>query len=750
MAKRNVILKRILLTVLISVVVIIVLSSVGFYFIWQSEHIDKAKLASLNQTATFYDSDNQVIETAHTKKYTTLANISPDCVNAFIAVEDKNFYQHHGLSYPRIVKALMNNVMAGYSKEGASTITQQLIKNTHLTNEKTLQRKIREAVLALKLEQYYTKEEIMELYLNAIYFGNNLYGIASASEFYFNKTPAELSIAEGAGLAGIIKNPSKYNPLTNHENFVKRAQLVLKLMHEQNLITDQQYQDALLDPLTISTPTDLWLGATYQSAALKEASQILNLSESDIVNYGYQIETYYQADKQKLVYDAINEPEYALPGEKFVMLATPNGQVSALWASTPTLLNARRNFGSAMKPLLVYAPALELGVIQPATKIDDSPLIDTSFNPRNPGGKYHGLVTARAALAQSLNVPAVKIMNATTIPKATEIANKFGLDLADENISMALGNTNKGVTFLELAGAYQTIANGGKYAPARFVRTIRDRNGNTIYFDTSSKYNYAPQAITADTAYLLTDMMLETTRTGTGRKLSYLKTDIASKTGTTERENAQTNTDATFVSFTPQNVLITWHGNATMKVADDLPRGINGGGKLGNVAKQIHATISDPAVHFTPPHSVQTVRLDALDYQAGDLRLASATTPEHETVTDLFASKYLPTEISQNYLVTTPPVIDGKLGDNDTPQIWFNTLKHQTYEIYKNDVLQEVISNKTGEYCFTDKSPKLHNVYRVDASLNGANPTSSNQITIRLTEPTRTKPVERKKVPWYF
>ena len=724
----------------------------SLYFIWQSETIDQAKLSNLHQTATFYDSENQVINTPHTKKYCAITDINPDCVNAFIAVEDKNFYEHHGLSYPRIIKALINNTLAGYSKEGASTITQQLIKNTHLTNEKTLRRKVREAILALKLEQNYSKTEIMELYLNAIYFGNNLYGIANASEFYFNKTPAELSTAEGASLAGIIKNPSKYEPLSNYENFVNRTHLILKLMRNQDLLTEEDYQAALADSLTINRQPDLWIGATYQNAALKEASKILNLSESDIINYGYQIETYYDADKQKLIYDAINEPEYHLAGEKFVMLSAPNGQVSALWASTPTLLTAHRNFGSAMKPLLVYAPALELGIIQPETQIDDSPLIDTDFNPRNPGGKYHGLISARQALAKSLNVPAVKILNATTIEKATNIANRFGLNLENENASMALGNTSKGVTFLELAGGYQTIANGGKYSPARFIRTIRDRNGNTVYFDLTSKYNYAPQAITEDTAYLLTDMLLDTTRTGTGRKLSYLNTEIASKTGTTEREQAKTNTDATFVSYTPQNVLITWHGNATMKPSDDLPSGTNGGGRLGNVAKQIHAAISDPALHFARPSSVKEIRLDALDFQNGDLKLASDQTPEYETVTALFASKYAPTTISANYLVTTLPTLDGKITDNNTPQIWFNVLKHQTYEIYKNDILQEVITNKTGEYVFMDKNPQPQNTYRVDTHINGTDPKSSNTVTIRLPEQQGTKPkaVERKKVPWYF
>ncbi len=755
MSKPIKIFRKILLTAVIALVVLAIGGGIGFALIWHSETLDTDRLTSLAKTVTFYDSEQQTIDTQNSKKYCYFDQISSNCVNAFIAVEDKNFYQHHGLSLPRIAKAFTNNLAAGYSKEGASTITQQLVKNTYLTNEKTLQRKMREAILALKVEQNFSKDQIIELYLNAIYFGNNIYGIANASEFYYNKTPAELTVAEGAGLAGMIKNPSKYDPLTHHDNFVGRAHLVLRLMHDQNLITDSVYEDALTEPLTINTPENLWLGTNYQTMALKEASQILNLSETDIINYGYQIDTYYEPDKQQLLFDAMNEPEYALTGEKFALLSAPNGQVQALWASTPTLLTARRNFGSAMKPLLVYAPALELGVIQPASIIDDSPLIDTDFNPKNSDGKYHGPVSVREAVVHSYNIPAVKILNATTIENATSIANKMGLHLQDENLSMALGNTNLGTTFLELAGGYQTIANQGKYAPARFIRSIRDRNGHTVYFDLTNKYNYAPQAITPDTAYLLTDMLVETARTGTARKLATLNTEIAAKTGTTERENADTNTDATLVSYTPQNVLIVWHGNASMKPTDDLPRGANGGGRLANAAKQIHSVISNPNEHFICPPSVKTVRLDTLDYQNGTLRLASPTTPDYETTTALFASRYQPTTVSENYLITTPTIIDGKLTDQNTAQIWFDVLPHQTYEIYKNDVLQAVIRHKTGTYTFTDKNPQPSNTYSVVASLNGENPQPSNQIVLRLpkgeTLSTKTsKAVETKRVPWYF
>ena len=724
---------------------------IAFALIWRSETLDISRLTTLSQTATFYDSEQQLIDTQNNIKYCHIDQINPNCINAFIAVEDKNFYRHHGISLPRIAKAFINNLAAGYSKEGASTITQQLVKNTYLTNEKTLQRKIREAILALKVEQNFTKEEIIELYLNAIYFGNNNYGIANASEFYYNKTPAELTIAESAGLAGIIKNPTKYDPILNHNNFKNRAHLILKLMYEQNLISTLEYENALKESLEIKTPQTLWLGTNYQTMALKEAAKILNLSENDIINYGYQIDTYYQPEKQQLLYDSINNSEYDLDGEKFALLSSTNGQIQALWTSNPTLLTARRNFGSVMKPLLVYAPALELGIIQPATLIDDSPLIDSDFNPQNFDDKYHGLVSARESLVHSYNVPAVKILNATTIEAATVIGNKMGLNLENENLSMALGNTSQGTTFLELAGGYQTIANQGKYTPARFIRSIRDRNGQTVYFDLTNKYNYAPQVLTTDTSFLLTDMLIDTVKNGTARKLAPLNIEIAAKTGTTERKNTNTNTDATLVSYTPENLLVVWHGNATMKPENDLPSGATGGSKLAYVAKDIHKTISNSNATFICPNSVKMIRLDNLDYQNGKLNLASNNTPDCETTSDLFSNRYQPTSVSENYLTTTPTLLDGKVIDNKA-QIWFETLPHQTYEIYKNNTLQAVIRHKSGTYTFIDNSPQSNNTYYVTASINGKYPQISNEIILYLDnkQDVYNKPIESKRIPWYF
>jgi membrane peptidoglycan carboxypeptidase len=744
MNKRSGRLKKILIGIGLFILISVILCTVGFICLWNSETVNEERLSGIVHPVTFYADDGTVIDSVKTRKYCKLEDINRHCINGFIALEDKDFYSHNGLYLPRIVKAAFNNMRAGYSKEGASTITQQLIKNTHLTHEKTIRRKLREAVLAMKLEQQYTKDEILEMYLNTIYFGNNIYGIENAGEFYFGKSPAQLSAAESAALAGMVQSPKKFDPITNHKTFIQKARLVLSLMHEQGYLTDDEYRTAMKDKIAIADSGGKGRGGIYQSAALTEASRLLNLSEADIANYGYQIETYYDKTKQELIYQYTRD----IKTDKFIMLSQPSGQVSALWTSAPTLLTARRNFGSAIKPLLVYAPALELGVVSPESKVDDSPLIDTDFRPQNMDRQYHGWVSVRDAVTSSMNIPAVKIMNTTTVEKSCEIANLLGLSLENENLSAALGNTSKGVSFAELAAGYQTIANGGKTSAPKFIKSIRDRNGKTIYFDTISKYNYTPQVIGEDTAYILTDMLLDVTRHGTGRKLSYLGIDIASKTGTTQRENADTNTDATFISYTPENVLVVWTGNVDMRPENDLPKGTVGG-SLGFAVREIHRNISKPNVHFKKPNSVTEVKLDNIDYKNGDIKIANEKTPDSETHPALFSARYVPIDISTNYLAAVCPTVDGKIGDNNTPQIWFDALPHQTYEIYKNGTLQEVITHKSGRHLFTDKNPAQSNIYCVRACV-GEFTADSSKITLRLPDKNTEQRIEKRTVPWYF
>jgi membrane peptidoglycan carboxypeptidase len=743
---------------LLSLLIAVLILSAGFIALWNGEKLDTAALSNLSNPLVILDTNGDEIDGGKTVKYCKIGDISQHALNAFVAVEDKDFYKHKGLSYKRIASAVINNVRAGYSKEGASTISQQLIKNTHLTHEKTMRRKIREAVLTKKLESNYKKDEILEMYLNAIYFGNNIYGIANAGEFYFGKKPAEFSALEGAGLAGLIQNPKRFDPVANYGKFIARAKLVLRLMRAQGYLTEDEYNNAKNEQAEIVSNKKANIGSPYETAVIAEAAKLLDVGEADIVNCGCRIETYFDPSMQNLIYKYMNEPEYEIrsadggAADKFAVLTDTNGTVTALWASTPTVLTARRNFGSVIKPLLVYAPALELGAVHAESTVDDSPLIGGDFNPQNVDGKYHGRVSVRESVEQSYNIPAVKILDAVGVGNAGKIARRLGLNIEEENLSAALGNTKNGVSFTELLSGYQTIANSGKNTVPKFIKSVRDRSGKIIYRDTQNRYTYKAQSVGEDTAYLITDILCGVSKRGTGRKLKKLPFQIASKTGTAERENAKTNTDAAFVAYTAENVLLLWAGNAGMKPQQDLPKGTVGGGMLGFIARDIFTELTaggNALPNFVRPNSVLELKIDTDDQKNGDIRLANPSTRADRTKTALFLARFAPSKVSANNLTAIAPIVDGQIA-NSAAELWFNVLPHQIYEIYKDGVLQEVIGGRNGEYRYTDKYAGGTSRYFVTAKINGA---SAKSNEIKLYAPAEKQPhstVKNGAGAWYF
>ena len=260
-----------------------------------SVKFDKEKLISSSyQTVVYNIDDNEIENTVESKKVVSIDEMPQDLINAFVSIEDKKFFEHNGLNYKRIAKAMFNNLKSFSFVEGASTISQQLIKNTHLSNEKTIKRKIKEMLLTKKLEKEFTKKDILETYLNIIYFGENSYGVERASNTYFNKSVNELSLSECATLAGIIKSPLKYSPVYNYENCVNRRNLVLKEMLKDNKITDTQFTEAVNEDLVIQKPenNNRSINNVYVNATLLEAQKLLNFSESELRLSNYKIYTY--------------------------------------------------------------------------------------------------------------------------------------------------------------------------------------------------------------------------------------------------------------------------------------------------------------------------------------------------------------------------------------------------------------------------------------------------------------------------
>jgi len=676
--------------------------------IYNSQKLDAAKLTAQTNSVDVFDGSGAPMPGTGDSKGVSLATL-PDHVKwAFICVEDKDFYKHKGLSYNRIAKATYKNASEKRNKEGASTISQQLIKNTHLTHEKTLKRKIREAALAKKLEKKYDKDRILEMYLDAVYFGNGVYGLDSASRFYYDKKASELTVREAAGLAGMLKSPGRFDPVSNAKNFFDRTDYVIGMMHTQGKITVDQFQEARAETLSLAAKRKIRETGAYRAAAITQAATLVNRSVQELAAEGYKVFTFYDAAVQKVVDDTASNPDYQIktvsdkPADTCIIAATPAGHITALHTQNSTLPTARRSFASALKPLVVFAPAIELGVVTPATIIKDEPYAAGDFHPKNFDGKFRGDVTVRESLAQSHNVPAVKILEYTRLPRAIDVAQGLGLPLGDENMSLALGNAAGGISFTELVGGYCALANGGLKTSPSFIRQIENRDGKVIWKYTEPYL----RALSEDTCITMTDMLCSTVKTGTAKKLNSLKFDIAAKTGTAERPGSGENTDAVNVCYTPSNVLLVWHGNVDMKPENDMPRGTTGGGVPSFIARGIMQGITTKPASFKKPASKS-------------INAPAETKPAKPAVTLR---------------------LDAKVGDTGAPEVRFNAAKSHKYDVYKKvgetTSLLVVVKNHDGEYIFTDRNATLGKMieYWATVKIDGQD-VKSNVVKIFTEEP---------------
>jgi len=696
--------------------------------VYSGQTLDNRRLEISARELAIYDDNEELIKGDLRGQTVKLESLNKHTIDSFISVEDKNFYKHKGISPGRIGKAAVRNIISGSAKEGASTITQQLVKNTHLTHEKTIQRKMREASLAIKLERQYSKDEILEMYLNVVYFGNGIYGLENAARFYFSKTANELGLKESAGLAGILKSPTRFCPINNYENFHNRANLVLMLMHEQEMISEKTYIILRGEKIIVSANKTQSHNAarSYKHAATIQAAQALDLSAADLASYGYKVFTYYDNEVQTAIFNSARIPDYQIKNvsgensDSIVIMATPDGRVKGYYSTNPTLYSAKRNFASVMKPLFVYTPGIELGVVSPATNIIDEPFIDAGFNPKNFDGQYRGAVSVRDSIVHSHNIPAVKTLEYTGINRSVEIAHRIGainkINSNQEDLSLALGNTQNGTTFWEVISGYSTLANRGERTTPSLIKRIEDRDGKVVW----KHINPSISVIGEDTAFLVTDMLRDTAKFGTAKKLSTLGFPVAAKTGTCERAGSTNNTDAVICAYTDNCVLLVWRGNASMKPEHDLPKGVTGGGLTTFVARDIlrrvnirFEPIDESQSIFNAPSIVTQTNYDLVDAQSGIIRLAHENTPNKDIGSDLFSRRFMPTEPSARFLKPTIPNLDGKISDTGVPLIWFDTHPSEVYEIYKKErdaqkaILMEVIKGKQGEYMMYDKTAKV-------------------------------------------
>lgn len=662
-------------------------------------NLDDGKfLLADSRIAVFGAEDDAIAEISlrGANKNIRLSDLPAHVKNAFIAAEDKRFYSHHGLDYKGMARALLKNIRARAFAQGASTISQQLVKNTQLTSEKTLKRKLQEIKLTRQLEKKYSKDQILEMYLNTIYFGHTCYGIAAASEFYFGKDASALTAAEGATLAAIIRSPNRYSPFVAPKTCEEARNGVLLRMRSLGYLNEQEYEVAKGQPLPTQKDGS-GACATYLSAVYSELENIPFLSPYRFLN-GCRIYTYLDSDLQEYAETLTTDADRS--GKSILICDNESGGIRA-WYTTEGEL--RRQPGSVIKPLAVYAPALEENLVSPATPILDEPVDFSGYAPENYKNIYHGYVSVRRALAESLNVPAVKLLNSIGVDTCEKYLLKSGLPLTqeDKNLSLALGGTSGGYTLRELVGAYTAFPRNGARVQTAFIRKIVADDGSVLYERTPEQQ----RVYSADTAELINSMLADAARTGTAKKLASLPFPICAKTGTCGTE--QGNTDAYTLAYTTRHTLGVWMGNA-----DNERTNITGGGLPCHyamlIAKQLYK--NDPPRAFSQKHVAECL-LDRASYEQDHiLALAAEHQPKQYVMTELFRKQNIPVMVSP---VFAEPAARTEISlDNNTVKIELCLTNYYGYIITREtDGKSTVIREGKCNAVFYDRNLKNGKIY---------------------------------------
>lgn len=587
------------------IILIGAIASIVAISVWQhgGEYVrfDKNRLKDCFSSLVILDDNGEPLAESFVSgdfKQVSLSSLDEKTYMAFVCVEDKRFFSHGGIDTKRLVGALLANLKSGSFKEGASTISQQLIKNTHLSGGKTIKRKLNELMIVRELEENYSKEEILEMYLNTIYFGRRAYGIENAAEVYFGKSAAELTLSESAVLAGMIKAPNVYAPDKNIEKCKNRRNLVLDIMREQGVISQEALCNAKSEPINVAQRR--LSEKNYASCVLDEACKLLNITERQLLTSDYIIETYCNQTVQNKIKtiaekDNTQNSDGSAANLTFLLCDTI-GNVQGYYCNGNQC--KRRQVGSALKPIAVYTPALCEGQICPASPVLDEQTDFNGYKPSN-AGKYYGWTTIQTAVEKSLNVPAVKTLNALTCKTAEKYLQKLGI-CGKQDLSLALGNINGGMDALGLAKCYTALANGGSACEVRFIKKISNANG--VVYDGTIRSSHL--VYDAASTCLMTDMLVKTAKCGTAKKLGELNFEVAAKTGTVG--NATKNTDALVAGYTTDNIFVCWYYG-------DLSVSVTGGGApcslTANVLKELYS-VNYPAAFERPTELVKTLKLD--------------------------------------------------------------------------------------------------------------------------------------------
>lgn len=633
----------------------------------------------LSQTSTVYAADGSIISRLKGDKDTTYVEYEDlpfDVASAIVSIEDKRFYRHDGVDYIALMRAVKAMLESGEFSQGGSTITMQLARNIFLNQDKNWRRKVEEIFIAWELEEKYEKEDILEYYINNIYFGNGYYGIGAASRGYFNKRVDQLNLSQIAFLCAIPNNPTLYDPFTNMENTLARRDRILKNMLSDGKISELDYATAIVEEITLERPaaiakndyveTYAYYCATralmkqegfvfkykfssdYEETQYNESyAELYNACETRLRSQGYQIYTSLNLNLQEQLQASVDEnlAEYTDVNDEgvyklqasAVCINNESGFVEAIVGGRSqdfafyTLNRAYQSFrqpGSAIKPLIVYTPMLERGYTAETVVVDE----EIENGPKNANGTYLGEITIREAVEKSVNVIAWKLFEELTPKKGLAYLEQMKFSHLNENdyqLPSALGGFTEGVSALEMAAAYAALENDGVYREPTCIKKIVDAAGNVIYEPNQS----GEQVYQHNAARAMTSILTGVMENGTAKGLALSEMPSAGKTGTTNDQK-----DGWFVGYTRYYTTSVWVGYDLPKKLDDL----KGSSYPGQIWKQFMEEIHEglpvldfkTAVQITEENRVQSFTPKEEETESTEVTETTETESESQPESD--------------------------------------------------------------------------------------------------------------------
>ncbi|WP_375089399.1 PBP1A family penicillin-binding protein [Peribacillus sp. RS7] len=675
-------LKRIfLILVTIGIIGLVAGGAAMAYFISDAPKLDE-KLLKDPVTSKILDENGKLLAEVGTENrdYVNYEDI-PDLVEeAFLATEDSRFYEHHGVDFLRLGSAVIANFKNGFGSEGASTLTQQVIKRSYLTPDKTIKRKVQEMWLSIQLERKYTKEEIFEMYVNKIFFANRANGVLTASQTYYGKDLSELKLNEAAMLVGLPQSPSRYDPYKYPERAKERRDIVLHLMNKHGYITENEMKSAQSIDITegLQEIDKSQIDTTAYDAFIDLViEEVGDMGDYNVFTDGLEIQTTIDKDAQEYVYNMLNSDEIINYPSKdlqagVTLLDTETGEIKAVGGGRNTTVkrgwnyatDAKRSPGSTIKPILDYGPAVEYLNWSTYHQIKDEEYSYTDGTPlKNASGRHYGTVTTREALARSLNIPALKTLQAVGLDRARDFATDLGIPFEKEITESAALGGGKDVSTLELAGAYSSFGNNGIYNEPHSVKKIVLRDKTTIKNKTDSK-----PVMKDSTAFIVTDMLKSVMKEayGTGRLANIPNLPVAGKTGSTNftpEQRAANNIpssgvkDSWMAGYTTNYTVAVWAGydNASGEKLEYL------GDSSQRIPKSIfknlmeHMAQSKETKDFDQPDSV--VKVGVIKGSNPAVK-ANEYTPSSKITYEYYVKGHEPTQVTTEYEKIDSPGIN--------------------------------------------------------------------------------------------